>query len=150
MRFPLPQTEPGDFGYGEHHRVPCAKIMGEARNRKHAFRPSSIINVSAMSYGSLSGPAIEALNRGCAIAGAMHNTGEGGISSYHKKGGDLVWQIGSGYFGCRDDQGNLSLDRLVEQCKTRAGAGHRDQTQPRCKARHRGRAPLGKDHTRDF
>ena len=114
---PLPEASPGEFGYGEHHPVPCAKIMGGARNRKHAFRPNSIVNVSAMSFGSLSGPAIEALNRGCAIAGALHNTGEGGISSYHKNGADLIWQIGSGYFGCRDDGGNFSLDRLAEQCK---------------------------------
>ncbi|MBL4699055.1 MAG: FMN-binding glutamate synthase family protein [Phycisphaerales bacterium] len=114
---PLPEANPGEFGYGEHHPVPCAKIMGKARNRKHAFRPDSIINVSAMSFGSLSGPAIEALNRGCAIAGALHNTGEGGISSYHKNGANLIWQIGSGYFGCRDDEGNFSLDRLAEQCK---------------------------------
>lgn len=70
---------------------------------------SSILNVSAMSFGSLSSNAIEALNGGARIGGFAHNTGEGGISSYHlKHGGDIIWQIGTGYFGCRDEQGNFS------------------------------------------
>ncbi len=77
----------------------CAKVMGAWRNRPGAFRPSSIVNISGMSYGSLSGPAIEALNRGSALASCLHNTGEGGISSHHRCGGDLVFQIGTGYFG---------------------------------------------------
>jgi glutamate synthase domain-containing protein 2 len=67
-----------------------------------------------MSYGSLSGPAIEALNRGAAIAGCMHNTGEGGISAYHRKGGDLVFQIGTAYFGCRDEEGRFDIERLKD------------------------------------
>lgn len=70
---------------------------------------SSILNVSAMSFGSLSSNAIEALNGGAKIGGFAHNTGEGGISSYHlKHGGDIIWQIGTGYFGCRDERGNFS------------------------------------------
>src|SRR5690606_19229701 len=70
---------------------------------------SSILNVSAMSFGSLSANAIEALNAGAKIGGFAHNTGEGGISSYHLKyGGDLIWQIGTGYFGARDAEGNFS------------------------------------------
>ncbi|MFM8221963.1 MAG: glutamate synthase-related protein, partial [Planctomycetaceae bacterium] len=72
------------------------------------------MNVSGMSYGSLSGPAIEALNRGCQQAGCLQSTGEGGISPYHQKGGDLIWQIGTGYFGCRDLRGNFSLTKLRE------------------------------------
>jgi glutamate synthase domain-containing protein 2 len=67
-----------------------------------------------MSFGSLSLAAIESLNRGCRTADCLHNTVEGGISEYHQKGGDLVWQIGTGYFGCRDDNGNFSMDRLSE------------------------------------
>jgi glutamate synthase domain-containing protein 2 len=67
-----------------------------------------------MSYGSLSGAAVEAINRGVALAGALQNTGEGGISDYHRKGGDIIWQIGTGYFGCRDDKGGFSLDRALE------------------------------------
>jgi len=72
---------------------------------------ASIFNVSAMSFGSLSANAIEALNAGAKIGGFAHNTGEGGISPYHlKHGGDLIWQIGTGYFGCRDDAGNFSAE----------------------------------------
>lgn len=69
---------------------------------------SSIYNVAAMSYGALSKTAITALNQGAAMAKFAHNTGEGGISSYHLKGGDLIWQIGTGYFGCRDSKGRFS------------------------------------------
>lgn len=70
---------------------------------------ASIFNVSAMSFGSLSSNAIEALNAGAAIGNFAHNTGEGGISSYHlKHNGDIIWQVGTGYFGCRDDDGNFS------------------------------------------
>ncbi|MEZ4402202.1 MAG: FMN-binding glutamate synthase family protein [Kofleriaceae bacterium] len=93
--------------------VPCAKILGAHRKRAKAFRPGSIVNVSAMSYGSLSGAAVTALNQGVKIADALHNTGEGGISDFHRKGGDLIWQIGTGYFGCRDDRGRFSMDKFL-------------------------------------
>jgi glutamate synthase domain-containing protein 2 len=98
--------------------LPCAKVLGESHGRAHAFRPESVVNVSAMSFGSLSGPAIEALNRGCAMSGSLQTTGEGGISDHHRHGGDLVWQIGTGYFGCRDSEGMFDLDRLVETVAT--------------------------------
>lgn len=62
---------------GEEVRLPCAKVVGGPRRRRHAFRPESVVNISAMSYGSLSGAAVEALNRGAALAGCLHNTGEG-------------------------------------------------------------------------
>ena len=94
--------------------VPCAKEVGAYYQRKKAFRPSSIINVSGMSFGSLSGPAIEALNKGCKLASALHNTGEGGISSYHQYGGELIWQLGTAYFGCRNNDGTFSLERFLE------------------------------------
>jgi glutamate synthase domain-containing protein 2 len=113
---PLPDPVDGEIGAGHLHPIPCAKVLGAHRNRTKAFRPNSIINTSAMSFGSLSGAAVEAINRGVAVACAMQNTGEGGISTYHQSGGDLIWQIGSGYFGCRDHDGNFSLDRLTEQC----------------------------------
>ncbi|MBP8807189.1 MAG: FMN-binding glutamate synthase family protein [Kofleriaceae bacterium] len=93
--------------------VPCAKVLGAARGRAKAFRPTSIVNVSAMSYGSLSSAAVRALNQGVAIAGALHNTGEGGISDHHRAGGDLIWQIGTGYFGCRDADGRFAMDRFL-------------------------------------
>jgi glutamate synthase domain-containing protein 2 len=112
--FPLSSPHPGEPGYDPHFRSPCAKILGGYRQRRKAFRPESIINVSGMSYGSLSGPAIEALNRGCQIAGCLQSTGEGGISPYHRKGGDLVWQIGTGYFGCRELDGRFSEQKLLD------------------------------------
>ncbi len=67
-----------------------------------------------MSFGSLSGRAVEAINRGCAIAGCLQNTGEGGIAPHHLHGGDLVYQIGTGYFGCRELDGRFCLSRLVD------------------------------------
>jgi len=93
--------------------LPCAKILGGYNQREKAFRPKSIVNISAMSYGSLSHAAIEALNKGAAIAGCMHNTGEGGISDFHRNGGDLMFQFGTGYFGCRDAGGEFSMDELL-------------------------------------
>ena len=69
---------------------------------------ASLLNISAMSYGALSSNAIEALNCGAKAGGFSHNTGEGGVSPYHlKHGGDLVWQIGSGLFGCRNEHGRF-------------------------------------------
>ena len=96
------------------HPLPCAKVLGGARGRVKAFRPRSVIGVSAMSYGSLGKRAVEAINRGCALAGALHNTGEGGIAPYHGHGGDLIWQLGTGYFGARNEDGTLSMERLAE------------------------------------
>ena len=76
---------------------------------------ASHLNISAMSYGSLSRTAIEALNQGARKGGFCHNTGEGGISPYHlKPGGDLTWQIGTGYFGCRDKEGRFDSQRFEE------------------------------------
>ena len=94
--------------------LPSAKILGGPRGRRGAFRPDSVVNISAMSFGSLSGAAVEALNKGAALAGCMHNTGEGGVSPYHRKGGELVFQIGTAYFGCRDEQGRFDLQRLKD------------------------------------
>ncbi len=99
---------------GEHDLLPCAKVVGAARGRRGAFRPQSVINVSAMSFGSLSAPAVESINRGCAAAGVLHNTGEGGISRHHRHGADLIFQIGTAYFGCRDKDGAFDLARLKE------------------------------------
>lgn len=115
--FPLDTPTPGRPGYDPAYTLPAAKVLGGARGRRLAFRPNSIVNVSGMSFGSLSGPAIEALNRGCGIAGVWHNTGEGGVSSHHLQGADLVYQVGTGYFGARDEDGNFSLDELVRTCE---------------------------------
>lgn len=76
---------------------------------------ASVLNISAMSFGSLGAHAIEALNRGAAKGGFFHDSGEGGVSRYHKAGGgDLVWELGSGYFGCRAKDGSLDPDRFAE------------------------------------
>lgn len=99
-------------GTDEESALPCAKVMGEWRARGAAFRPS-LVSISAMSFGSLSGPAIEALNRGAAIAGCLHNTGEGGVSTHHLHGGDLIFQLGTGYFGARRPDGGFDLDKAV-------------------------------------
>ncbi len=112
--FPLCEPQPGQPGYDPMYSLPCAKTLGQHRGRAKAFRPQSVVNVSGMSFGSLSGPAIAALNGGARLAGTLQNTGEGGLSEYHKQGGDLVWQIGTGYFGCRDEKGRFSLERLLE------------------------------------
>lgn len=77
---------------------------------------ASVFNISAMSFGSLSANAIRALNKGAALGGFYHDTGEGSISPYHREyGGDLVWELGSGYFGCRDEQGNFDPARFAAQ-----------------------------------
>lgn len=77
---------------------------------------SSIINISAMSFGALSGNAVEALNAGAKLGNFAHNTGEGGLSDYHlKRGGDLIWQIGTGYFGCRHEDGTFNPDLFAEK-----------------------------------
>jgi len=78
---------------------------------------ASIFNISAMSFGSLSSNAIKALNLGAKKGKFFHNTGEGGISPYHLQGGDICWQIGTGYFGCRDEEGNFNPDMFQEKAK---------------------------------
>jgi len=121
--FPIHTPHAGEPGHDDRYPLACARILGEHRGRKHAFRPGSIINTSAMSFGSLSPAAVEAINRGVALAGALQNTGEGGISDHHRNGGDLVWQIGTGYFGCRDDKGAFSIERMrdsIASAKVRA------------------------------
>ena len=94
--------------------LPCAKVMGEFNKRKRPYRPASIINVSAMSFGSLSARAIESLNKGVHMAGAYHNTGEGGLSPYHSNGGDVVFHFGTGYFGVRAEDGGFSMEKMVK------------------------------------
>ncbi len=107
-----PAPSASSVHFAEPVRLPSAKVLGGPRERAKAFRPSSVVNVSAMSFGSLSAQAITAINKGVHMADAMHNTGEGAISPYHRQGGDLIWQIGTGYFGCRDDNGRFDLERL--------------------------------------
>ncbi|MDN3556585.1 FMN-binding glutamate synthase family protein [Halomonas maura] len=83
--------------------------VGAGRPRPYA---ASVFNISAMSFGALSANAISALNDGARRGGFYHDTGEGGIAPYHRRGGDLVWEIGSGYFGCRDGEGRFDAERF--------------------------------------
>ncbi len=109
--FPHP---PPPGGEPEGWPLPCAKVLGGANGRRHAFRPASVVNVSGMSFGALGAHAVEAINRGSARAGCLHNTGEGGLSAHHRHGADLVFQIGTGYFGCRDADGRFDLAALTD------------------------------------
>ena len=78
----------------------------------------ALMNVSAMSFGSLSANAIRALNKGAAMGGFAHDTGEGGISPYHREhGGDLVWEIGTGYFGCRTEDGLFDARQFEDKAR---------------------------------
>ncbi|MEL7280921.1 MAG: FMN-binding glutamate synthase family protein [Pseudomonadota bacterium] len=93
------QTEPLEIGPGA----------------RHPFAAPSVFNISGMSYGAISKPAVRALSKGAAKAGIWLNTGEGGLSPFHLEGGcDIVFQIGTAKFGVRDAQGALSDERLVE------------------------------------
>jgi len=102
----------------DHHELdadPRVKIGGP--NCKQPYS-ASLFNVAAMSFGSLSKRAILALNEGAKIGGFAHNTGEGGISPYHlEPGGDLIYQIGTGYFGCRNNEGGFDEKLFVERAK---------------------------------
>lgn len=84
--------------------------VGSGRKQPYAL---SVFNISGMSFGALSANAIMALNKGAMMGGFAHDTGEGSVSPYHLQGGDLIWQIGSGYFGCRDEQGGFDPERFA-------------------------------------
>lgn len=84
---------------------------------KHPYS-ASILNISAMSFGSISANAVKALNAGAKIGNFAHNTGEGGLSHHHlAEGGDLIWQIGTAYFGCRTEEGNFNAELFAEKSK---------------------------------
>jgi glutamate synthase domain-containing protein 2 len=88
-----------------HHPTARVKVGGPLCTQPYH---ASIFNISAMSFGAISNNAVRALNKGAAAGGFYHNTGEGSVSDYHLEfGGDLVWQIGTGYFGCRDQHGQF-------------------------------------------
>ena len=115
--FPILDPQPDDACYDPNYSIPVAKVLGQHRDRKKAFRPNSIINISAMSYGSLSAAAVEAINRGCKISDCLHNTGEGGVSQYHDHGAGLIWQLGTGYYGARLDNGRFNEKLFAETCE---------------------------------
>ncbi|MBP3985290.1 FMN-binding glutamate synthase family protein [Pseudoxanthomonas helianthi] len=91
-------------------------MIGEGTAQPYS---ASVFNISAMSFGALSANAIRALNEGARRGGFYHDTGEGSISPYHREmGGDLVWEIGSGYFGCRNDDGSFSEARFADNARS--------------------------------
>lgn len=116
--FPFPDSQAYHAG-GDPSSIPCLKVMGQAHGRTRPFRPRSIINISAMSYGSLGRNAVTAMSIGAAQANAYHNSGEGGVSPYHKKGGaDIMWQLGTGYFGARSQDGTFDLEILAAEVES--------------------------------
>jgi glutamate synthase domain-containing protein 2 len=112
------------YGFISHSIVPAPPIEEASKSLrvdvggpecKHPYS-ASILNVSAMSFGALSGNAIRALNTAAKMGGFAHDTGEGGYSRHHRApGGDIIWQIGTGYFGCRNDDGTFNIDLFAEQ-----------------------------------
>jgi len=97
------------------HHDPFPRVSVGGPDCKQPYS-ASIFNISAMSFGSLSQNAIMALNGGAKIGGFAHNTGEGGLSPYHlKMGGDIIWQIGTGYFGCRNQDGTFNYEAFQER-----------------------------------
>jgi glutamate synthase domain-containing protein 2 len=123
----LMDTKALGYTYMKHSISPVPPEKVEDRiimGNKHCLKPysASHLNVSALSYGAISPNAIKALNLGAKLGDFAHNTGEGGISDYHLLGGDLVFQIGTGYFGCRDDKGHFSEEEY-----------HREATRPQVK-----------------
>ena len=113
LPYKLPKEHPN---VANPYICPSAKIIGQFHNRQKPFLPKSVVNISGMSYGSLSAAAIDSMNKGAAKFGCYHNTGEGGLSPYHKNGADVVLNIGTAYFGIRDDNGNFVLEKLVNLC----------------------------------
>ena len=104
-----------------HHSIAPKEALGHELLRvtvgEGAAQPysASLLNISAMSYGSLSANAIRALNKGARLGGFFHDTGEGGVSPYHREfGGDLVWELGSGYFGARAVDGGFDAARFKD------------------------------------
>lgn len=103
--------------YPQHVDSALSRVTIGGKDCKQKYS-SSILNISAMSYGALSDNAVLALNQGAKAGGFYHNTGEGGISRFHlEPGGDIVWNIGTGYFGCRNPDGTFSLERYKETAK---------------------------------
>ena len=102
----------------EEERLPTPSLILGENYCEQAFEVKSIVNISGMSFGAISAPAVRALSRGAAVAGCWMDTGEGGLSPYHLEGGcDIIMQIGTAKYGVRDAHGELSPERLVELSK---------------------------------
>ncbi len=102
----------------EEERLPTPSLILGENYCKEPFEAKSLVNISGMSFGAISEPAVRALSRGAAVAGCWMDTGEGGLSPYHLEGGgDIIMQIGTAKYGVRDAHGELSPERLVELSK---------------------------------
>jgi glutamate synthase domain-containing protein 2 len=102
----------------EEERLPTPSLILGEGHCAQPFEARSIVNVSGMSFGAISAPAVRSLSRGANVAGCWMDTGEGGLSPYHVEGGcDVIMQIGTAKYGVRDAQGNLSEERLLELAK---------------------------------
>ena len=112
------QTPYGELSFadkGESHKsyaLPCAKTIGKWHKRPNPYQPPSLINISAMSFGALSARAVSSLNKGAKLANCYQNTGEGGLAPYHEFGADVIYQIGTGLFGCRSAEGRFDAEKL--------------------------------------
>ena len=112
---------------------------------------ASVFNISAMSFGALSPNAVRALNAGAKKGGFAHDTGEGGVSPYHREnGGDIIWEVGSGYFGCRNRDGTFQSGRIRARRRRRPDQDGRTQDQPGRQARPWRRAAGGEGVRGDF
>ena len=119
------QYDLDEVGYQRSNHSLAPKVVDESEERIMLGGPqctkpynASRLNVSAMSFGALSHTAIRALNGGAKDGGFAHNTGEGGLSPYHlAEGGDIIWQIGTGYFGCRTPEGGFDKDKFAEKAQ---------------------------------
>ena len=101
----------------EEERLPTPSLMLGEGYCKHPFEARSIVNISGMSFGAISAPAVRSLSRGAAVAGCWMDTGEGGLSPYHLEGGcDIIMQIGTAKYGVRDAQGNLIAGAAASSC----------------------------------
>jgi len=132
------KNEPSEKAFGTLHDVyqDGFEFIGHSLRPQHEASPeqlrvlvggeqcrqpysASVLNISALSFGAMSANAIRALNRGAQLGGFAHDTGEGSISPYHREfGGDLIWELGSGYFGCRDVRGQFDPGRFAEQAQS--------------------------------
>ena len=112
--FPFPENR-AKYVSDDKTYIPCLKTMGHKHGRRRPYQPQSVVNIAAMSFGSLGANAVSAMNIGAMDANCFHNTGEGGVSPHHGHGADIMWQIGTGYFGARDDNGNFSFDVVSER-----------------------------------
>jgi glutamate synthase domain-containing protein 2 len=105
------------FPASVNHELPRVLVGGPDCKQPYS---ASLLNISAMSFGSLSENAIVALNKGAQKGNFYHNTGEGGLTDYHLSGGDVTWQIGTGYFGCRNAEGGFDADKFSEKANLEA------------------------------